>query len=216
MNEVELKARVEQEILAKNYQETGHLFVPVNVSNRHIHLDANALRVLFGNAYELTHQKDLIQIGQFACKETVTLKGPKGSIPNVRVLGPLRKETQIEVSRADCFKLGVKPVLKLSGHLEGTPGIIVEGPAGSLELKRGVMVAQRHLHVPTTLENVLDLHNGDTVSFITKGERPCVMMEVIVRVSDASLLEAHVDIEEANGCGFANGMLVNVIKEVAR
>lgn len=213
MNETECRARIQQEVLAMHYKETGELRVPVNVSNRHVHLDEEALFALFGKGHQLTHQKDLIQIGQYACKETVTIRGPKGAIEKVRVLGPLRKESQVEISMTDSFKLGVKPVICMSGHLEGTPGITIEGPAGTITLQRGVMVAMRHLHVPASLSETLGLSNNDTVSIITKGNRPSVLMQVVVRVSDKFLLEAHVDLDEANGCGIKNDMLCSVIKE---
>lgn len=213
MNETECKARVRQELLAGYYEKTGTLLIPVSVSNRHVHLDAQALSVLFGEGYTLTPQKDLVQLGQYACKETVTVRGPKGALNKVRILGPLRKETQIEISRTDSFTLGIAPVLRMSGELSGTPGVVIEGPAGSLELSRGVMIAMRHLHVPTAQGPVFGLKNGDTVSIVTTGERPSVLMQVAVRVSDGALLEAHVDTDEANACGIRNDMLCRIVKE---
>lgn len=213
MHEVECKARITQGVLAEVYRQTGELKVPVNVSNRHIHLDNDALVSLFGADHPLTRKKDLIQLGQFACEETVTLKGPKGSLKGVRVLGPLRGATQIEISKTDSFVLGVKPVIRMSGNVAGTPGITVEGPKGSIDLPCGVIVAERHLHVPTSLSETLGLKNGETVSLVTKGERPTVLMHVAVRVSDMALLEAHVDVDEANAAGIVNGMFCDVIKE---
>ena len=215
MNETECKARVRQELLARHYQQTGELLIPVSVSNRHVHLDEPALSVLFGEGARLTHQKDLVQLGQYACRETVTLRGPKGEIDKVRVLGPLRRETQVEVSRTDCFKLGIPPVLKMSGDLDGTPGLTLVGPRGTLTLARGAIVAMRHLHVHTSQADVFGLHNGDSVSVITTGERPMVMMQVIVRVSDGALFEAHVDTDEANASGIRNDILCRIVKEGA-
>lgn len=121
--------------------------VPVGISNRHIHLSQADLDQLFGAGYQLTPMKELSQPGQFACKETVTICGPKGAIEKVRVLGPVRKETQIEIVAGDCFKLGVKAPAKLSGDLAGTPGITVVGPKGSVQTAQGLIVAQRHIHM---------------------------------------------------------------------
>ena len=213
MNQTELKARVRQALLAEQYRETGKLLLPVSVSNRHVHLNASALVSLFGEGYTLTHQKDLVQIGQYACKETVTLRGPKGVIENVRILGPLRSVTQVEVSRTDCFKLGIKPVLRMSGDIAGSESLTLEGPKGSLTIKEGVIVAMRHLHVPTELADTFRLKNGSFVSLITKGERPMVLMRVAVRVSDMALLEAHVDTDEANAAGIVNDMLLSGVCE---
>ena len=213
MNQTELKARVRQALLAEQYRETGKLLLPVSVSNRHVHLDAAALRCLFGEGYTLTHQKDLVQLGQYACRETVTLVGPKGSIENVRILGPLRSVTQVEVSRTDCFKLGIPPVLRMSGDIAGTPSLTLVGPKGTLKIAEGVIVAMRHLHVPTELADTFELKNGGFVSLITRGERPAVLMRVAVRVSDKALFEAHVDTDEANAAGIVNDMLLSGVRE---
>jgi len=214
MNNVELKAMATQIAIAEYYKKTGTFMVPVNVSNRHIHLDKNAVEILFGKGRTLTKKKDLMQPGQFACEEVVTVRGPKGSIANVRVLGPERSATQLEISRADSFKLGVSPMIRMSGDIDDTPGVILEGPAGSLEIKKGVIVARRHVHVPAQYAALFGLENGSTVSIISMNEkRPSVLMEVAVRVSDKFLLEAHVDMDEANGCGISNGDLCRVFKE---
>jgi len=117
------------------------------VSNRHVHLSREDLDLLFGKGYALTPTKDLGQPGQFACKEMVTIVGPKGSIENVRILGPERKDTQIEISLTDAFKLGVMPPVRDSGDIEGTPGITIIGPNGKLEKEKGVIIAKRHVHM---------------------------------------------------------------------
>lgn len=213
MNQTELKARVRQELLAEQYRETGKLLLPVSVSNRHVHLDASALVCLFGEGYRLTHQKDLVQLGQYACEETVTLRGPKGTLEKVRILGPLRSVTQVEVSRSDCFKLGIKPCLRMSGDISGSESLTLEGPNGSLTIREGVIVAMRHLHVPSDLADTFRLKNGNFVSLITQGERPTVLMRVAVRVSDKALLEAHVDTDEANAAGIVNDMLLRGVCE---
>lgn len=215
MNDTELRARVRGSILARHYQDTGALLIPVTVSNRHIHLDERSLFALFGEGYRLTHKKDLVQIGQYAAEETVTLRTQKAALGKVRVLGPLRSKTQVELSTTDCYTLGIKPAIHLSGDLAGTPGIRIEGPRGAIDVSCGAMVAKRHVHVPSELAGIFGLQNGDTVSLVTKGERPSVLMGFIVRVSDEALLEAHVDTDEANAAGITNDMLLTAIKEGA-
>lgn len=138
--------------------------IPVGISNRHVHLSQKDLESLFGKDYELTKLKDLSQPGQYACKEVVTICGPKGAIEKVRILGPVRSKTQVEVLAGDCVKLGVASHVKLSGDLNGTPGITVIGPKGSVQIEEGLMVAQRHIHM--TLEDArnLGVHDGEIVS----------------------------------------------------
>ncbi|MCK9909420.1 phosphate propanoyltransferase, partial [Microbacteriaceae bacterium K1510] len=120
--------------------------VPVGVSNRHIHLSQEDLEHLFGPGYQLQKLRELKQYGQYAAEETVTLIGPKGKINNVRVLGPLRKQTQVEISRTDSYLLGVDPPIRDSGDLEGSAGLTVEGPHGQVALQEGVILAFRHIH----------------------------------------------------------------------
>ena len=213
MNEAELKARVRDAVLARHFQETGEILVPVNVSARHVHLDQNALSVLFGSGHQLTPMRGLVQPGQFACEETVTLRGKKGALQNVRVLGPLRGSVQAELSVTDCYALGVAPVVRLSGNHEGTSPVVVQGPMGEVEIPRGAMVAMRHVHMPTELAKLFGMENGDTLSLITTGGRPAVLMQFVARVSDDALLEAHVDTDEANACGIVNDMLCRAVKE---
>ena len=129
--------------------------IPVGVSNRHVHLSQSDLDRLFGPGHTLEKMKDLSQPGQYACKETVTVCGPKGVIEKVRILGPVRSQTQVEILAADCFKLGVKAPIRLSGDLDGTPGVTLVGPKGSVQTEKGVMIAQRHIHMHRrTLKNL--------------------------------------------------------------
>ncbi|MCD8281493.1 phosphate propanoyltransferase, partial [Enterocloster citroniae] len=121
--------------------------IPVGISNRHVHLSREDLSDLFGAGYELTKMKDLSQPGQYACKETVTICGPKGAIEKVRILGPVRPRTQVEILSGDSFKLGIKAPARLSGDLDKTPGITIIGPRGSVQTKEGLMAAQRHIHM---------------------------------------------------------------------
>lgn len=177
--------------------------VPVGISNRHIHLSQAELDQLFGAGYQLTPMKELSQPGQFACKETVTICGPKGAIEKVRVLGPVRKETQIEIVAGDCFKLGVKAPAKLSGDLAGTPGITVVGPRGSVQTAQGLIVAQRHIHMAPADAQAYGVQDGQIVKIRVSGLRGGIYDNVAIRVTTSSKLECHLDTEEANAMGVA-------------
>lgn len=177
--------------------------VPVGISNRHIHLSQADLDQLFGAGYQLTPMKELSQPGQFACKETVTICGPKGAIEKVRVLGPVRKETQIEIVAGDCFKLGVKAPAKLSGDLAGTPGITVVGPKGSVQTAQGLIVAQRHIHMAPADAQAYGVQDGQIVKIRVGGLRGGIYDNVAIRVTKSSKLECHLDTEEANAMGVA-------------
>lgn len=177
--------------------------VPVGISNRHIHLSQADLDQLFGAGYQLTPMKELSQPGQFACKETVTICGPKGAIEKVRVLGPVRKETQIEIVASDCFKLGVKAPAKLSGDLAGTPGITVVGPKGSVQTAQGLIVAQRHIHMAPADAQAYGVQDGQIVKIRVGGLRGGLYDNVAIRVTTSSKLECHLDTEEANAMGVA-------------
>ena len=180
--------------------------VPVGISNRHIHLSQIDLDQLFGAGYQLTPMKELSQPGQFACKETVTICGPKGAIEKVRVLGPVRKETQIEIVAGDCFKLGVKAPAKLSGDLAGTPGITVVGPRGSVQTAQGLIVAQRHIHMAPADAQAYGVQDGQIVKIRVGGLRGGLYDNVAIRVTTSSKLECHLDTEEANAMGVAGAV----------
>ncbi|KJR44125.1 Ethanolamine utilization protein [Desulfosporosinus sp. I2] len=179
-------------------QEHEEKRVPLGVSNRHIHLSQTDLETLFGQNYALTVQKELSQLGQFAAQETVTLVGPKGSLEMVRMLGPVRKRTQVELSVTDCFKLGIKPVIRDSGQHEGTVGLQIVGPVGHVELETGVMVASRHIHLHTNDAQAWSLKDGDRVRVKVESQRPMVYEDVLIRVSDQYQKEMHLDLDEAN------------------
>jgi len=172
--------------------------VPIGTTNRHIHISQTDLEALFGENYSLHVQKELSQRGQFAAKETVTLVGPKGRIDRVRILGPVRKNTQAEISVTDCFTLGVKPVIRDSGQHDGTPGLRIEGPVGQIELEAGVMVASRHIHLHTDDAKDWSLKDGDRVRVKVESQRPMVFEDVLIRVSDMYRKEFHLDLDEAN------------------
>ncbi len=186
--------------------------IPVGVSNRHVHLSQEDLDTLFGRGYELTNMKELSQPGQYACKETVTVCGPKGAIEKVRILGPVRKQTQVEILAADSFKLGKKTEPKMSGELAGTPGITLVGPKGSVEIKEGLIIAQRHIHMSPSDALKFGVQDGQTVSIRTEGIRGGVFDHVAIRVTDTSSLECHLDTEEANAMGLGGSASVTIVK----
>ena len=186
--------------------------VPVGVSNRHVHLTQEDLETLFGTGYTLTVKKDLSQPGQYAAEETVNLIGPKRSISKVRILGPVRPQTQVEISLTDSFTLGVTPPVRDSGNLKDTPGIIIEGPKGQIEIKEGVIVAQRHLHLHDSEAEELGLKDQDYVQAKAEGIRGLVFDQVLVRVNPKYKKDLHLDIDEANAAGLKTGDLVTIIK----
>lgn len=190
----------------------GSKFAPVGVSARHVHLSVRDIETLFGPGYQLTPIKPLVQPGQFAAKEQVTLVGPKGSLEKVRILGPARGETQVELALTDAMKLGVKNCpIRMSGKLSGTPGIKLVGPKGELTISQGVIAAERHLHLSDPQAAAYGVKDGDAVSVRVSGPRPTTLEGVICRVGPAHELEMHLDTDEANACRLGNGELVEVI-----
>ncbi|MEG0285765.1 MAG: phosphate propanoyltransferase [Vagococcus sp.] len=187
--------------------------VPVGISNRHIHLSKEAVTKLFGEGYELTELKPLSQTGQFACKECVTLCGPKGVIEKVRVLGPVRSETQVEILMSDTFKLGVSGIIRLSGDIHNTPGLTLVGSKGSLELEEGVIVASRHIHMSPQDAAKFNVVNNQEVSLKVPGIRSGVLEHVMIRVDDSFKLECHLDTDEANAMGITPGLNLEIIKK---
>ncbi len=187
--------------------------VPVGISNRHVHLSPEHLETLFGQGYELTVKKELSQTGQFAAEETVTIEGPKGSIANVRILGPTRSQTQVEVSRTDSFRLGINPPVRDSGSLEGSAPIKITGPKGSIELEEGAIIAHRHIHMDEATAERFGVKDKDIVSVVVDGVRGVVFRNVLIRVRSDFVLDMHIDTDEANAAGLANGDLVKVYRD---
>ncbi len=172
--------------------------VPIGISNRHVHLAQGDLEVLFGAGAALTVMKDLSQPGQFAANETVDIVGPKGEIEKVRVLGPVRKQTQVEVSGTDCRKLGIPAVVRDSGQLSGAAPIKIRGPKGEVELQEAAIVASRHLHLSTAQAENWQLMDGQKISIKVEGERPVTFEDVTVRVNPNFDMDFHIDLDEAN------------------
>ncbi|MFR1436081.1 MAG: phosphate propanoyltransferase [Acutalibacteraceae bacterium] len=187
--------------------------VPIGVSNRHIHLTREHLDILFGKGYELTPLKDLSQPGQYACKELLTIVGPSlRPIENVRVLGPLRKQSQVEISRTDSFVLKVKPPVRESGKLDGSAGITIIGPKGVVSLAEGCIIANRHIHMSVEEGAAFGLKDGDYVTVEADGERRTRFYDVQVRVNEAFRLEMHIDTDDANAAGIGNGAKVRIVE----
>jgi putative phosphotransacetylase len=186
--------------------------VPVGVSARHIHLSQEHVELLFGQGAELTSMKPLSQPGQYAANETVQVIGPKGSFQKVRILGPARKRTQLEVSRTDAFSLGINPPVRESGDIAGSAGITIKGPAGEIAIEEGVIVAARHIHFHTSDAERLGIADKQRLSVRLFGERGLVLENVIARVSDAYALDMHIDTDEANAAGVKTGDEAEIIK----
>lgn len=187
--------------------------VPVGVSGRHIHLSQLHIECLFGPGYALREFKPLSQPGQFAAEETVAVIGPKGRFDKVRILGPARSASQLEISRTDAFQLGVQPPVRESGNIAGTPGITVVGPAGEVELEEGVIVAARHIHFHTKDAAAWGISDKQRLRVRVNGERPLVFEQVIARVSDSFALDMHIDTDEANAAGIRNGDQAEVLDD---
>ena len=185
------------------------IFVPVEASGRHVHVTAEQAQLLFG--HDLTPDRPLSQPGQFLSKERVTVAGPKGIFRNVAVLGPVRKEAQVEISLTDGKTLGLAPPVKLSGDVTGSPGCVLEGPCGKVTLDRGVIAARRHIHLAPADGKLLGVRDGQVVKLQVFSRRPVIFGDVTVRIHDDFRRAAHLDYDEANACGFAQGDLGRIL-----
>ncbi|CAG7602150.1 Phosphate propanoyltransferase [Paenibacillus solanacearum] len=186
--------------------------VPIGVSARHIHLSEAHIAILFGSGYELTVLKELSQPGQFAATETVAVVGPKGRFDKVRILGPARGKTQLEVSQTDAFALGIAPPVRESGNIAGTPGIKVIGPAGEVDMPEGVIVAARHIHFHTSDAAKWGIADKQKLTVRVEGERALIFENVVARVSEQFALDMHIDTDEANAAGVKTGDTAVILK----
>ena len=185
--------------------------IPVGVSGRHLHLSRAHLDALFGAGYELTKKKDLSQPGQYASEETVDIMTTKGAFTRVRILGPVRKETQIELALTDAVKLGINPPIRDSGNVAGSPGVVLVGPNGTITLDQGAIAALRHIHMTPADAERFGVKDKDIVKVECPGERGMIMGQVLVRVNDQYALEMHVDTDEGNAACLKTGDKVRIV-----
>ena len=190
-------------------QVMGRLFVELEASGRHAHVTEAQALALFG--HKLTPKRELSQPGQFLANERVTVIGPKGEFKNVAVLGPERPEGQVEISLTDGRTLGVQPPVRPSGQVKGSPGIVLEGPCGRVELSQGVIAAQRHIHMSAEDAARMGVQDKQLVRLQTFTERPVVFDELLVRVHPLFQTRVHLDYDEANACGFKTGDLGRIL-----
>ncbi len=186
--------------------------VKIGLSNKHLHLQKDHIEILFGKGHELTPTKPLVQPGQFACEEKVDIVGPKKTLKGIRVLGPARAETQVELAMTDARTIGVKAPVRESGKLEGTPGCKIVGPCGEVEIDHGVIVALRHVHLSPAQAQEAGVKDKDIVSIKIEGERGLVFNNVLVRSGDAHEREVHLDTDEGNAAGCGPDAVCTIIK----
>ncbi|MDD5020948.1 MAG: phosphate propanoyltransferase [Endomicrobiaceae bacterium] len=193
----------------QNYRATNPVLI--NVSARHIHLTKETMEILFGEGYQLTKTKDLLQPGEHACAEQLTVVGPRNSIEKVRILGPLRKITQVEVSITDTIRLGIIPCIRVSGDIANSQPITLVGPKGKVDLKEGCIVAKRHIHFSIQEALNYGVKDKDSLSIKFTGERGLVFDNVVARVSNNMISECHLDADEANAAGIKSGAMAIIL-----
>ncbi len=209
---VELIARMVMEALESREKESNGFAVPIGVSARHIHLTQEHVEILFGKGYQLTKKKELMG-GQYASNEQVTIVGLKlRAIENVRILGPVRKRSQVEISATDAIRLGVKAPIRESGNVKGSAPIAVVGPKGVIYLEEGCIIAKRHIHMAPKDAMAAGVADGQTVSVKADNERGTVFNHVQIRVDESFTLEMHIDTDEANAAKIATGQTVTIIR----
>lgn len=185
--------------------------IPIEVSARHLHLSKKELEELFGKGYNLSVSNKISQPGQFAAKETVNIINGDRRIDNVRVVGPIRKETQIELSKTDAIKLRINPPLRVSGDIKGSPGITIENKNKKIKVSSGVIIAKRHLHISEKQGNELGLKDKDIISIKVNGERGVVFDNVVVRKGDENEFSFQLDTDEGNAAGITPGMFGEIV-----
>jgi putative phosphotransacetylase len=206
----EVAERVKARLIGK--EAAAGMMIPVGISGRHLHLTREVLEGLFGRGYELTKLRDLSQPGEFAANETVTIIGPRGrAVEGVRLLGPTRKYTQVELARSDGLRLGLELPVRKTGDLSGTPGLTVVGPRGTVVLKEGAIRPTRHIHMAKPDGARYGLSDGQKVRVRVGGPSGLIFDNVLVRVSDRYALDFHLDTDDANAAGLNTGDLVEIL-----
>lgn len=215
MDEQMIRTIVEQVLHQFSAVSSAHEYgkIPIAISARHVHLKQSDVELLFGKGYQLTEKKPLSQPGQYACHEQVMVVGPKGVLQNVRVLGPSRNLTQVEVSATDARSLGIQAPLRLSGNIDGSAPVTLVGPKGSLILTTGLIIAAAHIHMSPAEAQQFHVQDGETVNIEVCSERPIIFSNVKIRVNERFRLEMHIDTDEGNAAmlgSFGEGILHKV------
>ena len=205
------KALVNAIVEALQHATGNSVKIPVGVSNRHVHLSQPDVERLFGEGYQLQPEKELSQPGYFAARETVILAGPKGVIQGVRVLGPTRTHSQVEVLRSDTFVLGIQAEIRESGCRSKTQPVTIIGPRGTVVEDMGVLIAKRHIHTNPEDAGRLGLREGQLIAAYAGGDRAVLLKQVVVRISEGLRTELHLDTEEANAAAVQNGHTVDLV-----
>ena len=195
--------------------DTNSKNIRVGISARHVHLSQEHVNILFGENYNLTKFKDLYQTGEYASNEKVTVSTKDGKIANVRILGPVRPESQVELSKSDTRSLKVNPPVRNSGDLQDSAAVTLEGPNGTVELKQGCIIATRHIHLSLEDADNFGIKNNEVVAVRVRGEKGGVMHNVYCKVKDSYMLEMHIDVDDANAFLISNEDVVEIVKNVA-
>ncbi len=193
-----------------DFKKENKWLVPIGVSNRHVHLSQKDVEALFGKGYQLTVAKELAQKGNFAARETVNVVGSKGVLEQVRIVGPVRETTQVEISRTDAVKIGIDAPIRDSGDLEGTPGVVLIGPKGPVVIDKGCIIPRAHIHMSRDKAEMLDLKDKDKVSILIKGIKVVCYHDILVRITEAGTTEFHIDTDEANAAFVDTGDLAMI------
>ena len=213
MDRAELERKIREELEKILKEDNNNNEFMVEASGRHVHLSKEHLEQLFGKGYELTIAKELSQPGQYAAKERIRVIGPKGEFSNVVILGPCRDFSQVELSLTDCKDIGIKGVLRESGKIEGTPGILIGVGENYIRLDKGAIVAKRHIHMTPEDAEKLNVKDNELVKVKVSGERPVIFDDVLIRVKSSFRLSMHIDYDEANACGYTSGVKGSIIRE---
>ena len=213
MDRAELERKIREELEKILKEDNNNNEFMVEASGRHVHLSKEHLEQLFGKGYELTIAKELSQPGQYAAKERIRVIGPKGEFSNVVILGPCRDFSQVELWLTDCKDIGIKGVLRESGKIEGTPGILIGVGENYIQLDKGAIVAKRHIHMTPEDAEKLNVKDNELVKVKVSGERPVIFDDVLIRVKSSFRLSMHIDYDEANACGYTSGVKGSIIRE---